>query len=422
MKLDKKSLNLLDSYDGTMAVIFGRLQKTKGAVSLTNVNKILKSLHFDRIKRKDFEMVAKEIESHKELGKLSQLAMDDSLRLDDLKMSDGSYRSKSLETDLDSVLSPSQRIHQRVLDNTREYRTATRTEARYQNMMEDVFQELNKSIEKSDIAVNLPDVVINDNQDKSLLVTASDYHIGNSYSIKGNRFNFEILKKRVHTYTEQAIAYGKQLGITDLYFVHLGDLIEGINMRATNQAYFDEFTYSEQVSNGIKLLVWQLQQFTKYFHVTFGVVEGNHDRIDGNKKSSVYSDGAMVIVLNQIKLLAENGAFNNLDIMDNLDDIYNLEFDVGGKHIYCTHGETIKRNSTDNIAKHTRDKKIDLLIGGHYHNFMAREENNASMVAIAGSMKGYDMYSKTLNLGDSVASQLMVTIDKDSLDLKTVWL
>ena len=88
----------------------------------------------------------------------------------------------------------------------------------------------------------------------------------------------------------------------------------------------------------------------------------------------------------------------------------------------CTHGETIKRNATDNIAKHMRNQKIDLLLGGHYHSFLSKEENNASMVAISGSMKGYDMYSKTLNMGDSVASQLMVVLDKNSIELKTVFL
>lgn len=413
---------ILDSYEGTIATIFGYLQRSKGKVGLTDVNKILKSLKFNRIKRVHFEQLIKEVDNNKELREVSIQAIDGNIGLDDLKLSNGNKPNKSLDENLDSVLTPYQRTHQRVLDNSREYRSATKTEARYQNMMEDMFNKLSEDINHANIYEDIPDVIVGDDSKKSLLVTASDYHVGNSYSIKGNRFNYEILKERVHTYTENAINYGKQLGITNLYFVHLGDLIEGINMRPTNQAYFDEFTYAEQVSNGIKLLVWQLKEFTKYFHVNFGVVEGNHDRIDGNKKSSIYSDGAMVIVLNQIKMLKENGVFTNLDIYDNFDDIYNLEFDIGKKHIFCTHGETIKRSAANNIANHTRDKKIDLLIGGHYHNFMAKEENNAAMTAIAGSMKGYDMYSKSLNLGDSVASQLMVVLEDNSIDLKTVWL
>lgn len=412
----------LDYFYSTLTVVFGYLQASKGKVTLADTNKVLKKLGYDRMKRVDFDEATKVISNDKKYQDLAKQAIDGDVGLDDLIKSDGSYPSKSLEGSLDAILTPYQRLHQQALDNQRDFNKLSRQESRHVNQLDSIYQSLSNDIKNSDISLDLPNVVLDNNKETSLLVTASDYHVGNSYNIKGNRFNFDILKSRVQEYTEQAINYGKQLGITHLYFIHLGDLIEGINMRATNQAYFDEFTYSEQVSNGIKLLVWQLQQFTKYFKVTFGVVEGNHDRSDGNKKSAVYGDGAMLIVLNQIQLLLENKVFNNLEILDNHDDIYNLEFDINGKHIFCTHGETIKRNASDNIAKHTRQKKIDLLVGGHYHNFHAQEENNSSMTVIAGSMKGYDMYSKSLNLCDSVASQLMVAIQENSLDLKTVWL
>lgn len=419
--MNYKEENLNGNYE-RLAVIYGYLQKAMGKVTLSSANKVLNELGFDRMTRKDYVFSQKVINEKENLKDIITNTIDGVISLDDLKNAKGNTPKNSLDNNLDDVLTPYMKTHQRSLDNSREYKQLTREEARYQNRLDDVYSKLSQDIKENDITVDLPPIVKTKKEEKALIITGSDYHVGNSYKIKGNTYNFEILKKRVRSYTESAINYGESLGITHVYFIHLGDLIEGINMRATNQAYFDEFTYSEQVSNGIKLLVWQIKELTKHFKVTLGLVQGNHDRTDGNKNSAVYGDGAMRLVLEQLLLFKENNVFNNLEILDNRDDIYNLEFDVLGKHIMCTHGETIKRNATDNIAKHMRNQKIDLLLGGHYHSFLSKEENNASMVAISGSMKGYDMYSKTLNMGDSVASQLMVVLDKNSIELKTVFL
>ena len=49
----------LDDYNATLAVVFGSLEKSKGKVSLVNVNKIIKQLGYDRLKRKILTMLLK---------------------------------------------------------------------------------------------------------------------------------------------------------------------------------------------------------------------------------------------------------------------------------------------------------------------------------------------------------------------------
>lgn len=411
----------LDDYNATLAVVFGYLEKAKGKVALVDVNKIIKHLGYDRLKRADFNYVNEEINQSDRLTKIAKQAIKGDIGLDDLKYANGDLGNK-LEDNLDDVLTPYKKIHQATLDRAREYNQIERVAARRENTFNGVFNQLKQDIIKKNLAVNLPEIK-SSNHKQALVMYNCDWHTGNKFQITENKFNFEIEKQRVAKYTQDIINKGKLLGITDLYYVHLGDIIEGINMRPINQAFGAEFDLAHQISNSIKLLTSQLTELSKHFNITASFIAGNHDNMDGAKGNRIYGDSAMVIVMNQIKTYVETGVLKNIKVLDNSDDIYNSTLDVLGKHIYNTHGETIKPRGKDNVASHIQNKPIDLIVGGHYHNFTANQENGQSLSIICPALKGCDTYSKFNNMGNAGAGQTSLVINKDgNVDICIDWL
>lgn len=411
----------LDDYNATLAVVFGSLEKSKGKVSLVNVNKIIKQLGYDRLKRKDFDHAIKEIYQNDRLSDLAKQTINGEIGLDDLKKANGSLNSK-LEDNLNDVLTPYQSMHQATLDRAREYNQIERVAARRKNSFDSIFNQIKSDVKSGNLKTDVP-TIASHNQQQALVMYNCDWHTGNKFEITENKYNFEIEKQRVAKYTNNIISKGKELGITNLYYIHLGDIIEGINMRPINQAFSAEFDLAHQISNSLKLLTSQLEELSKHFNITAGFIAGNHDNLDGAKNNRIYGDSAMVIIMNQIKIYAETGVLKNIKVIDNSKDIYNLSIDVLGEHIYNTHGETLKPHGKDNIASHIQNKPIDLIVGGHYHNFTANQENNQALSIICPALKGCDTYSKFNNMGNAGAGQTSLVINENgNVDICMDWL
>ena len=140
----------LDDYNATLAVVFGSLEKSKGKVSLVNVNKIIKQLGYDRLKRKDFDHAIKEIYQNDRLSDLAKQTINGEIGLDDLKKVNGSLNSK-LEDNLNDVLTPYQSMHQATLDRAREYNQIERVAARRKNSFDSIFNQIKSDVESGNL-------------------------------------------------------------------------------------------------------------------------------------------------------------------------------------------------------------------------------------------------------------------------------
>jgi len=110
--MNYKEENLNGNYE-RLAVIYGYLQKAMGKVTLTSANKVLNELGFDRMTRKDYVFSQKVIDEKEDLKDIITNTIDGVISLDDLKNAQGNTPNNSMENNLDDVLTPYMKTHQR---------------------------------------------------------------------------------------------------------------------------------------------------------------------------------------------------------------------------------------------------------------------------------------------------------------------
>lgn len=196
-------------------------------------------------------------------------------------------------------------------------------------------------------------------------------------------------------------------------------------MRSVNQAFDTEFTLAEQITKGTRLLIDVLSQISEVAegNLRFGIVGGNHDRLQGNKNEKIYNDNVAYITLDTMLNLQELGVLNGIEIIDNREDIYTIEDVVANQRIVVNHGDNLKGN-VNHIPKFIKDQVFDLLITGHVHHLRVKQEDYNRQHITVGSTIGYNTYSKELHLSKTTPSQQLLFLEHDSKDieLKTVYL
>ena len=252
--------------------------------------------------------------------------------------------------------------------------------------------------------------------------------LNTSYSFKDSKsggYNFEILKERIKHFINKTIQEILNRNIDNVTVYFVGDLIEHVFMRNVNQAFDTEFTLSEQITKGTRLLIDVIQQISDVTegNLKFGMIGGNHDRLQGNKNEKIYNDNVAYIVLDTLLNLQELELFNGIEIIDNRDDVYTIEDRVCGKNIILNHGDTLKGN-VNHIPKFIKDQVFDILITGHVHHLKVKQEDYTRQHITVGSTIGYNTYSKELNLSRTAPSQQLLFLEHNSSDveLKTVYL
>lgn len=196
-------------------------------------------------------------------------------------------------------------------------------------------------------------------------------------------------------------------------------------MRSVNQAFDTEFTLAEQITKGTRLLIDVLSQLSEVTegNLRFGIVGGNHDRLQGNKNEKIYNDNVAYITLDTMLNLQELGVLNGIEIIDNREDIYTIEDMVANQRIVVNHGDNLKGN-VNHIPKFIKDQVFDLLITGHVHHLRVKQEDYNRQHITVGSTIGYNTYSKELHLSKTTPSQQLLFLEHDSKDieLKTIYL
>ena len=394
------------------AIIFGHLVKTFGKVTVTNMNKLLVELGYDRVNAKELNELASSLGENPELGTLVDKAVSGEITLEQLEnyyTEEKVYETKSLH----DVITPYQVEHQRVLADNRAFNKIQREGAFTKILFEDLKADLKKefaNLSKPNYSfvhkVETPDSGI------ELIVTLADFHIGavveNSYT---NGYNFNILLDRLSQYLQEVEEMASLYNVERIHIYFLGDEIEHLSMRNVNQAFETEFTMSEQISKATRVLADFIQQVEKLAPVTYGMVGGNHGRIQGNKNDKVYNDNAAYIILDTLFLLQEQGLLQRTELIDNRHDVYSFETTVQGKVIKVTHGDNLKGVGS-NIPKFIKTHAIDYLITGHVHNMKTIQEDFDRIHFVVSSIMGANNYSKELLLNESKPSQTLLVLSK----------
>lgn len=403
------------------AVIIGVLFKDEGKIVTSKFNKITKEFGLDRIGKDDLKEIVEDIRQDEYLNELKNKAIKGKVTLGDLKdVADNQvFEGNNYHEEVSTYVV----AKEKELSHLREQRKHNRHTAYPQIMFDELKEHMVKELQGEALVTHTP---VSQSNEEELVVLLSDFHIGANVSDMTNGgYDFSTLQKRLNQLLEDIYLEVAKRDIDNVTVYFVGDLIEHINMRDVNQAFETEFTMAEQISKGTRILIDFLNAISEYTVGTlrFGMIGGNHDRMQGNKNQKIYNDNVAYIVLDSLFLLQEQGILDGIEIIDNRSDVYNIKDTVAGKNIIVNHGDGLKGKG-NHITKFIEDKHIDLLITGHVHHFSMKQEDFNRMHIVASSPMGYNNFAKELHLSRTKPSQQLLFISSENKDVtvKTVFL
>ncbi|MBS4462246.1 metallophosphoesterase family protein [Aerococcaceae bacterium zg-B36] len=260
--------------------------------------------------------------------------------------------------------------------------------------------------------------IINTNMDKKQAIVAiSDFHYGYQGENELNEYNPVIAEHLlVNVYADKLINLFKVENVTNVHVINLGDLVEG-NLR--NQSLFDtQKTLSEQAVEATDIIVKFLVKLSKYVNIAYSGIVGNHDRLTPNVKEALSGDSVMYLSNTIIEKLSQHIGIE----YKSLESEYYGVVEMSGRKILVVHGDRTSVFKDSVLAEQSLmlNKKLDLIIAGHYHRHNVREVADDKYVAIFGSIKGIDDYS--IRIGKtSCRSQGVVIFDsKGEMDIRQI--
>lgn len=299
--------------------------------------------------------------------------------------------------------------------------TKTRRLVRETNRDVVLIEEIARAIKNTRFIESNNPVVLPDwrsDEDNSMIVCLSDIHYGANVDIPENYYNTKVVRALLLNYAAKIIKQIKKNNVTSVDIVNLGDIVEHAYMRNQN-LYDSEETLSEQIVNVSKLIIEFIQNIRNHVElVTYRGIAGNHDRMQGDKKSNLNTDHAVNISNNIIKMWIE---LSQSDVKFIESDSYFAEINVRGYNFGFVHGDRNNMNKKSTLAElgEQHDRHYDAILAGHIHHFTMQEVGNNRYQATFGSIKGMDDYS--IKLGSKACrSQGFVLVNNDGFDIRKV--
>lgn len=415
-------MNKYKTIEEVQAVIIGVLFKDEGKIVTSKFNKVTKEFGLDRIGKDDLKEIVEDIRQDEYLNELKNKAIKGKVTLGDLKDVEDKqvFEGNNYHEEVSSYVV----AKEKELSHLREQRKHNRHTAYPQIMFDELKEHMVKALQGETLVEHHGSKATID--DTELIVLLSDFHIGSIVSDMTNgKYDFEVLKTRLNHFIDTTVKEIEDREISNVTVYFVGDLVEHINMRDVNQAFETEFTLAEQISKGTRLLIDILNVLSDVVtgELRFGIIGGNHDRMQGNKNQKIYNDNVAYVVLDSLLLFQEQGLLRGINIIDNREDIYTIRDNFGGKSIIINHGDGLKGKG-NHINKFILDSHIDLLITGHVHHFSVKQEDFNRMHIVASSPMGYNNYAKELHLSKTKPSQQLLFVNKENkdIDIKTVFL
>lgn len=396
------------------AVTLGVVNKQEAKITRTQFNNRLDMLMLDKVDKYQFKSIVDTVKKDASLKDIFEKSSYGVYSLSDLESATGVGISDEQESEMLTPYVVNKYV------NRSQVRAFNRSQAKsvaQQYLAQEIAKEIGNSIG------NLPQIVKEIPQREysfkekgnALIVTPSDWHIGARVDTADNVYNYDVALERLKKYTDEVIKKVIFYNPEEVVIVHLGDFIEGIDMRNINQAFEADMDATSQLAVAIRMYVKFIIDIAKVAkHVTVGAIGGNHDRFTGNKKDAIYNDNMAYNVVDTLLMLKEYSALpDNVYIIDNKSDIYSLDLEVVGKNLLFVHGDHEDRRDVPKINHHIKDKVFDYLFMGHYHFVKNLQEEYSRMSFMVGSLMGANNYAKQIGAPTSQASQQITLLNRD---------
>lgn len=419
-KLNKEEQELLESPKGAYAVIMGYLARLDGKVTQAKFNKLLIELNYDRMKGVDYRETLKAVTSSPKLLNLYRKASSGETSIEEVTSYKGTKTIAEIE--VPSIVTASSIDKVATQGLTANFRKAQRKGSAQEYLSQLVAKNMCEAAQNL-TPMKAPHINLHTDKSRTLVVTPADWHVGAVVdNIQGNCYNFDIFQSRLDEYFNEIANCVKEMKINKIVCVHLGDFIEGIDMRKINQAFDAEFDATTQLAKAQRAYLEFIQGLALLTDkLSVGLIGGNHDRFTSDKKDAIYGDNLAYNVADQLLLLKQLGVFGeNVTVIDNRSDIYTIEQKVEGKVVLFKHGDAEKRTAQTHIPKFIKDHPIDYMFFGHYHSNAYIQEDFERFSFMTGSIMGNNSYSAQLGLPTTRASQLMTIFEEGKKAVTTI--
>ncbi len=254
---------------------------------------------------------------------------------------------------------------------------------------------------------------------KELVICLSDIHYGALVDMPENKYNTKMVADLLANYADKVIDIIRKEHVSKAHVVNLGDLVEHAYMRAQN-LYSAEETLSEQIINVTEIIInkFLVPIAENVKSLDYSAIAGNHDRIQGDKNSSLSTDH-VVRISNKIIQVYTEGTKTNIKYVESPD--YFKKLNVKGFKFAFVHGDrdNLKRKSSLAEISALHDTQFDAVIGGHIHHFVMSEVGENKYQVNFGSVKGIDDYSMAIG-SKAGRSQGVILVDKDDFEIRKI--
>lgn len=393
--------------------IAGSLVRTEGKIATARFNRAYTALGFPHVSPSELRQFMVRVQQDEELLSI----YEDALEGRAVSLNEAEEPVATVDT-LPAVTPDiiDREFNKAAVRNYKKYQRQGAIQEGLSNMVaERVSKELVDVIKAPKVTAKTRPYRSDDPLGSTLIIGLSDWHIGATVKgVNGNSYDVSVARNRLELLASEAEATIQEQNISEVVIIHGGDYVEHVSMRNVNQAFDAEMDMAEQIATANRLLIDFIQEIAslpEVKHVKIGLVGGNHDRYQGDKKASIYNDNIAYNMVDNLLLLNDYSALgDNVEIIDNRHDIYSFEFSVYNKVFRVVHGDHLKNNDSPKIPTMIKDHMIDYMFFGHYHSTKIIQENGAATSIMIGSLQGNNTYSKELNLPDSQAAQLLMVV------------
>ena len=289
----------------------------------------------------------------------------------------------------------------RLQDIQREKRNDLRVEARFENLLEVVKDNIGfmPTYEIKDFKP------IDKNQDKKYAVLQlSDWHCGALVDNQFNYYNVDTMVDRATKVRNNALEYCKLHNVTDLVIEINGDMVNGA-IHVSSRVESEEGVI-QQVITVTDVLAKLINSMKPYFNsIKIVTTLGNHGRLTPNKSDSITNENFEMLIptmlrdkLSDVKIIDSKG----LDF---------TKYEIDGKIIMVSHGQN--DSMTKVISDFSKMFKVvpNEVHLGHTHSYTDINDCDIK-VTVNGSLIGSDDYAVTIRKV-TTPSQNLIVYEKD---------
>ena len=234
------------------------------------------------------------------------------------------------------------------------------------------------------------------------LIQLGDLHINKYIDLENNKYNFEILSKRLKLLAIRAKQYFNPIGVKNVVVTLGGDTMTSNFRRSQDKNMITTRAKASYI--GAYILSQFLIDLNSDFNLTCVSVVGNEGRVDEDWgwEYNISSENFDFIVHNLLKTILKDSKGIVFNTGDKLEEVIH----VNGQNVLVIHGNGLKKHDDitiqNKIGQYASGKKIliDYVLVHHIHSTFI-----SKLFARTGGLDGGDCYpSKGLSL-DGVASQ-----------------